>query len=103
MPKPRLSVLSIALAVLFGGMLLLTYLGNSSIRRILFSDTSADYMLTAEQAPAWLQVLMLLPAGALLYLCAQRREPKRVLLFGLVGLCWGLSGRTVGMMLEVVG
>lgn len=103
MPRPRLSVSSIALAVLFVGMLLLTYLGNSAIRRILFSDSSADYMLTAEQAPAALQVLWLSLAGVLLYRCAQRLEAKRVLLFALVGLCWGLSGRTVGIMLSPEG
>ncbi|WP_143080330.1 hypothetical protein [Hymenobacter arizonensis] len=85
-------------------MVLLTCLGNAPIRRILFaSDTGADYQLDAVQAPAWLQVVLLGLTGGLLYRWVQRPALGRGLLCGLAGLCWGLSGRTVGLMLDPAG
>ena len=104
MPKLRVSFPSLALSILFGAMVILTCLGNSPIRRILFaSDTSADYLLDAVQAPAWLQVVFLGLTGGLLYRWVQRPARGRALLCGLAGLCWGLSGRTVGLMLDPAG
>jgi hypothetical protein len=100
MHPPRSRALRLAGGTLFVIMLGLTACGlDTSVNRFAFSRTSGEYMMSIVSGSAVVQGLLLLGVGYGLYRVAQRSTSGWTALVVIVALCWGLSGRKVGVAL----
>jgi len=96
----RFRALSLAGGILFALMLGLTVCGlDTPLNRMAFSGTSGEYMMTIVSGSVMMQGLLLLGAGYGLYRFVQRPAFRWAGLFVSLALCWGLSGRKVGVLL----
>jgi hypothetical protein len=100
MHPPRSRALRLAGSALFVVMLGLTACGlDTSVNRFAFARTSGEYMMSIVSGSAVMQGLLLLGVGYGLYRVAQRATMSWTALVVLLALCWGLSGRKVGVAL----
>lgn len=100
MSPPRSRALRLAGSILFALMLGLTACGlDTSLNRFVFSGSSGEYMMRIVSGSVGVQGLLLLGVGYGLYRAAQRPTVGWTALVVIVALCWGLSGRKVGVAL----
>lgn len=98
MHPPRSRALRLVGGILFAIMLGLTACGlDTSVNRFAFARTSGEYMLRIVSGSAVVQGLLLLGVGYGLYRVVQCFTSGWTVLVVLVALCWGLSGRKVGV------
>lgn len=100
MRPPRSRALRLAGSTLFALMLGLTACGlDTSLNRFVFALYSGADMMHIVSGSAGVQGLLLLGVGYGLYQVTQRPTAAWTALVVLAALCWGLSGRKVGVAL----
>ena len=98
MNPPSSHTLRLAGGTLFALMLELTACGfDTSLNRLVFTGSSGEYMMHIVSGSAGVQSLLLLGIGCGLYRLGQRPTIGWTALIVLAALCWGLSGRKVGV------